>query len=61
MISCISGILVGFMNSDKICKEGLDLNDSSIPYQIIGCSFFLECLVGLILGIKWLIKKLMRR
>lgn len=52
MLSIISSIIIAICHGNEIEEDGYEvLNDPSYTTQIIGCTFILECLVGLI----WLI------
>lgn len=57
MFSIISSIIIAICHSNEIEEDGYGvLNDPSYSTQIIGCTFILECLAGLILLIRKVVK-----
>ena len=57
MFSIISSFLTAMLHYDEIEEDGLEvLNDSSYLTQMIGFTFILECLAGLI----WIIRKVVK-
>ena len=57
MFSIISSIIVAISHGNEIDEDGYGvLNEPSYLNQIIGCTFILECLAGLI----WIIRKVVK-
>lgn len=57
MFSIISSIIVAISHGNEIEEDGYGiLDDPSYTKEIIGCTFILECLAGLILIIRKVVK-----
>lgn len=61
MITMISAVLVGMINSDDICDGKVSISDSKLAWQVPGMTLILEGIVELILLLRWFFKKIKKR
>lgn len=59
MLSFISCIIVAILNADKLENAAIGdvVEDSAYGFQIVGFTFILECIAGLI----WFIRKVVKK